>query len=76
MYTAEDPDTITFVPLSRKWMKDKYAEYRDKKITARQLFALLREVSDPCAGYLHLIESKKAIPLKSSLLLISSMLSF
>lgn len=58
-YTAEDPRNIKFVPLQRNWMDD---SVRGKSMDAVELFALLRSVNDPCASYLHLIESAPKWP--------------
>ena len=54
VYSAESPRDIRFVPLQRKWMGE---DVRGKSMNAVELFALLRQVGDPCADYLHLIES-------------------
>lgn len=61
-YTAEAPESIVFVPLQRNWMKDAHAGVKGRSMNARELFALLRDVGDPCAAYLHLIESTLCAP--------------
>lgn len=60
-YGAEKPEDIVFVPLQRNWMQDKPG-IPGKRMNARELFALLREVNDPCAAYLPLIESSPVWP--------------
>ncbi len=59
VYSAEAPQDIVFVPLQRKWMS---AEVQGKSMNATELFALLRQVNDPCAAYLPLIESSPRWP--------------
>jgi phenylalanyl-tRNA synthetase beta chain len=58
VYSAESPQDIRFVPLQRKWMGD---DVRGKSMDAKALFALLRQVGDPCADYLHLIEGSDKV---------------
>ena len=58
-YSAEAPENIKFVPLERNWMS---AEQKGKSMNARELFELLRSVSDPCASYLHLVEDSPVWP--------------